>query len=42
MPEKGNTTFDDYKAELEKIRYRDGVIDGYASRLHYFCDWILQ
>lgn len=37
---KGKTTFDDYLAELQKIRYRDGVIDGYASRLHYFCDWI--
>lgn len=36
----GKTTFDDYKAELKKIRYRDGVIDGYSSRLHYFCDWI--
>jgi hypothetical protein len=37
---QGKTTFDDYKAELKKIRYRDGAIDGYASRLHYFCDWI--
>ncbi|MFI5212188.1 MAG: N-acetylmuramoyl-L-alanine amidase-like domain-containing protein [Ignavibacteria bacterium] len=36
----GATTFDDYKAELKKIRYRGGSIDGYASRLHYFCDWI--
>jgi hypothetical protein len=37
---QGKTTFDDYKAELKKIRYREGQIDGYASRLHYFCDWI--
>ncbi|MCI0716758.1 MAG: DUF1460 domain-containing protein [Chlorobi bacterium] len=37
---QGKTTFDDYRAELQKIRYRDGVIDGYPSRLHYFCDWI--
>lgn len=36
----GKTTFEDYKAELQKIRYRDGIIDGYSSRLHYFCDWI--
>jgi hypothetical protein len=36
----GKTSFDDYKAELKNIRYRDGKIDGYASRLHYFCDWI--
>ena len=37
---QGKTSFDDYKAELKKIRYRDGLLDGYASRLHYFCDWI--
>jgi hypothetical protein len=37
---KGNTTFEGYKAELEIIRYRDGKIDGYGSRLHYFSDWI--
>lgn len=37
---QGKTSFDDYKAELKKVRYRDGMIDGYASRLHYFCDWI--
>ncbi|MBE2218942.1 MAG: DUF1460 domain-containing protein [Ignavibacteria bacterium] len=36
----GKTSFDDYKAELKRIRYRDGVLDGYSSRLHYFCDWI--
>lgn len=28
--------------ELEKIRYRGGKLDGYASRLHYFCEWILD
>lgn len=38
----GKTSFDDYKAELKKIRYRDGAIDGYSSRLHYFCDWIFD
>lgn len=27
-------------SELEKIRYRGGKLDGYASRLHYFCEWI--
>ena len=30
----------DYIAELARIRYRDGHIDGYPSRLHYFSDWI--
>jgi hypothetical protein len=36
----GKTTFDDYKKELILIRYRDGIINGYPSRLHYFADWI--
>jgi len=27
---------------LEKLRYRDGNMDGYASRLHYFSDWLLN
>lgn len=37
---KGTTSFDDYLEELQFIRYRDGVVDGYTSRLHYFSDWI--
>ena len=36
----GTTSFEDYLGELQFIRYRDGVIDGYPSRLHYFSDWI--
>ena len=36
----GKTTFRDYENELQKIRYRKGVIDKYPSRLHYFSDWI--
>lgn len=34
------TTFDDYKRQLQLIRYRGGVIDGYLSRLHYTTDYI--
>ncbi|HWS00884.1 MAG TPA: N-acetylmuramoyl-L-alanine amidase-like domain-containing protein, partial [Prolixibacteraceae bacterium] len=26
--------------ELESIRYRGGKLNGYASRLHYFSEWI--
>lgn len=37
---KNKITFGDFKNELEYIRYRDGKLDGYASRLNYFCDWI--
>jgi hypothetical protein len=29
-------------AELESIRYRGGKMDGYASRLHYFSEWIMD
>ena len=37
---KNRMTFDDYKAELQYIRYRGGIIDQYPSRLHYFSDHI--
>lgn len=30
----------DFADCLQKIRYRDGKIDGYTSRLHYATDWI--
>lgn len=33
-------TFLAFQRELEKLRYRAGMLDGYASRLHYFSDWI--
>ena len=31
---------DEFAANLRNIRYRGGVVDGYASRLHYVSDWI--
>ena len=33
-------TFDAFLEELRTIRYRDGVLAGYPSRLHYFSEWI--
>lgn len=39
---KGKTDFNDYLKELEYIRYRDGKIENYTSRLHYFSDWIFE
>jgi hypothetical protein len=36
------TTFDDYLKEFTNLRYRDGVIDRYPSRLHYFSDWVFN
>lgn len=35
-----NPEFGDFLRELRFIRYRDGKINGYPSRLHYFSDWI--
>ena len=29
-----------YEADLAALRYRDGRPDGYASRLHYFSEWL--
>lgn len=39
---KNKTTFDNYKAELQFIRYRGGKIDGYPSRLHYTSDYMFD
>lgn len=33
-------SFDEFAQNLRNIRYRSGVVDGYASRLHYVSDWI--
>lgn len=32
--------FADFTDQLRRIRYRNGTLDGYTSRLHYFSDWI--
>jgi len=33
-------SFEAFQKLLQKIRYRQGRMQGYASRLHYFSDWI--
>mgnify|MGYP003299944779 FL=1 len=38
--QNGQFTYQDYINALRNLRYRNGVIDGYGSRLHYFSDWI--
>ena len=38
----GKSAFEDYAAELAQIRYRQRRLAGYASRLHYFSDWIFD
>lgn len=37
---KGKTDFESYVAELQNLRYRNGIRNQYPSRLHYFCEWI--
>jgi hypothetical protein len=36
----GTPDFASFQRELVRIRYRDGVLAGYPSRLHYFSEWI--
>lgn len=37
---KDQRTWKDYLDALRSLRYRQGRLDGYPSRLHYFTDWI--
>jgi hypothetical protein len=39
---KNTMTFEDYKKELQFVRYRDGIIDKYPSRLHYTSDYFFD
>ena len=34
------SSFDSFVKNLEVVRYKDGELDGYSSRLHYFSEWI--
>ena len=38
---QARTSYDAFRENLKFIRYREGEIDGYPSRLHYFSDWLL-
>lgn len=35
-----NFSFDNFASQLKRIRYRNGVLEGYDSRLHYTSDWV--
>ena len=35
-------SWQDFLYNLEQLRYRQGRINGYASRLHYISDWIVD
>jgi len=36
----GQPDYNQYIAQLERVRYRNGRLEGYTSRLHYFSEWI--
>lgn len=38
----GDRSIEGYKTTLQKLRYHQGNIDGYASRIHYFSDWLYE
>jgi hypothetical protein len=40
MLQSNRHTFDNFCSILQRIRYRDGIINGYLSRLHYFTEWL--
>ena len=37
---RGERSLEGFKKALTDVRYRDGILNGYTSRLHYFSDWI--
>lgn len=39
-PRAGAPTWEGFGQELERMRYRCGMRQGYGSRLHYFSEWI--
>lgn len=40
LQKQEKTDFSSFTDNLKTIRYRNGILDGYSSRLHYFTDWI--
>jgi len=39
---KNSNSYADFQETLTQLRYRNNKIDGYASRLHYFTEWVRQ
>lgn len=38
----GAPTFSNFCKQLQNIRYRNGIIQDYSSRLHYMTDWVYE
>lgn len=39
---EADPSFGKFAEILQRLRYRNGIIDGYSSRLHYTSEWIMQ
>lgn len=39
---EGRSSWHDFIYNLRNIRYRNGTVSGYSSRLHYISDWIVD
>lgn len=37
---QNSTSYSDLSKNIALLRYQNGQVDGYASRLHYFSDWL--
>lgn len=42
LPKYTSSSEDAFKKNLQKIRYRDGIIEDFTSRLHYSSDWLYE
>lgn len=40
--DEGRRSWRDFLYNLERLRYRNGTLDGYGSRLHYVSDWVVD
>ena len=38
----GDTTYTNFCKKIQELRYRNGEVDGYPSRIHYTSEWLLQ
>ncbi len=39
---EGRNSWRDFIYNLQRLRYKNGVVDGYASRLNYFSDFVID
>jgi hypothetical protein len=42
ITQEDNCNYKSFKNTLEMLYYRNGTIEGYSSKLHYFSDWALE